>query len=156
MSSIINIRASSLSELFDCPARWNAKHILGMRLPTTSNALLGTALHASTALYDQSVLDNADITIEEAKAAAVDSIHNPTEEVEWGEDRPTDIEKVALALHDRYCYEIAPKQNYIAVELQTENIIIEDLGISLSGTTDRLYQDEDGNIGISDLKSGIS
>ena len=35
------IRASSLPELFDCPARWEAKHLCGRRLPRSAAAQLG-------------------------------------------------------------------------------------------------------------------
>jgi len=35
---IIPIRASSLAELFDCPARWEAKNLLGMRMPSSGAA----------------------------------------------------------------------------------------------------------------------
>lgn len=40
-------------------------------------ATLGTALHRSTALYDQSVLDGRGLTIDETAGAAVDAIHKP-------------------------------------------------------------------------------
>jgi hypothetical protein len=52
MTTATVIRASSLPELFDCSARWEAKHILGLRLPSSSNAVLGKAVHAGTALFD--------------------------------------------------------------------------------------------------------
>ena len=44
----IRIRASSIGELFDCPARWEAKHIQGLRLTMGGKAALGKAIHAST------------------------------------------------------------------------------------------------------------
>lgn len=46
------IRASSLPELFDCPARWEAKHLCGRRLPRSAAAQLGTAVHAGAAVFD--------------------------------------------------------------------------------------------------------
>ena len=55
----ITIRASSLGNLFDCPARWAATHIDGLRTPSNGKARLGTAVHASTAVYDQSTIDGA-------------------------------------------------------------------------------------------------
>ena len=63
MNRVIPIRASSMGELFDCPARWEAKHILGKRMPKSGNAQLGTAVHASTALFDQSTIDGAGLCI---------------------------------------------------------------------------------------------
>ena len=41
MSDLVRLRASSLPELFDCPARWEAKHVKNMRLPTSAAAQLG-------------------------------------------------------------------------------------------------------------------
>ncbi|WP_252720773.1 hypothetical protein [Acinetobacter radioresistens] len=40
---IIPIRASSLSDLFDCPARWEAKNLLNKRTPAGARTRLGTA-----------------------------------------------------------------------------------------------------------------
>lgn len=51
------IRASALSDFFDCAARAEAKHLLGRKMPSSPKALLGTAIHKSTAVYDQSKLD---------------------------------------------------------------------------------------------------
>lgn len=147
------IRASSLGALFDCPARWEAIHIRGMRTPSNSKAMLGKAVHASTAVYDQSVIDGSGITIQESAAAAVDTIHKPKEDVEWSDDNPLDAEKVALSLHAKYCTIIAPTQNYKAVEVRCAKLDITDLGISLTGTTDRVRH-VDGGFGISDIKTG--
>ncbi len=147
------IRASSLGALFDCPARWAAIHLDGKRMPTSGKAMLGKAVHASTAVFDQSVIDGSGITISEAAAAAVDVIHKPDEEVAWDDDSPSDAESIALSLHQKYCTVIAPKQIYSAVEVQCDALEITDLGITLTGTTDRVRATEDG-FGIADLKTG--
>lgn len=152
-SSMITIRASSLGSLFDCPARWCAVHIDGKRLPSTGKAQLGKAVHASTAVFDQSTIDGAGISIDEAAAAAVDAIHNPDEEVDWEDDNPRDAEKIALSLHARYCREIAPAQKYSAVEVKCDRLDIIDLGLSLTGTTDRVRETEEG-FSICDIKTG--
>lgn len=151
---VVTIRASALSDFLDCPARAEAKHIRGLRCPTTGNALLGKAIHKSTAVYDESKITNKGITVSEAAAAAVDAIHRPDEEVHLGEDESAkEIEQIAVALHHSYCQEIAPKQNYQAVEVQCERLEITDIGLALTGTTDRIRKTEDG-FGIADLKSG--
>lgn len=151
---VVTIRASSLAGLFDCPAMWYAHHIRGLKLPRSGKAQLGTAVHASTAVYDKSKLDGSGITVDEAAAAAVDAIHKPEEEVSWDDDMPaTDAEKIARALHSRYCSEIAPRQDYAAVEVKCERLEIADLGIALTGTTDRVRRVESG-YGIADLKTG--
>lgn len=154
MNEPVVIRASSLPQLFDCPARWSAIHLEGKRMPTNSKAMLGKAVHASTAVYDQSTIDGAGITINEAAAAAVDAIHKPDEEVDWEEEDPCDAEKIAVSLHGKYCTVIAPMQTYRAVEIKCDRLEITDLGIALTGTTDRVYEDADGGLGIGDVKTG--
>ena len=154
MRTIIPIRASSLAELFDCPARWEAKHILGMRGPRSAAAQLGTAVYAGTALFDQSHLPGGTpLSADDAAGAVVDAIHKPEEEVDWEETAPRDAERIALALHTRYCGEIAPQQVYRGVEVKCESLELPDLGIALTGTTDRV-REVGGSLGITDLKTG--
>jgi hypothetical protein len=152
-SSIVTIRASSLGTLFDCPARFEATQIHGKRVPSNGKAMLGKAVHASTAVFDQSTIDGTGITIDESAGAAVDALRRPNEDVSWDEDNAADAEKVALSLHGKYCNEIAPQQNYKAVEIECDRLEITDLGLALTGTTDRIRATESG-FGISDLKTG--
>ena len=152
--TIIPIRASSLAELFDCPARWAAKHIDGMRLPRSAAAQLGTAVHASTGAFDSSRLPGGSpITADDAAGALVDAIHHPEEDVDWEDTAPRDAERIGLALHSRYCAEVAPLQIYRGVEVKCEKLEIPDLGIALTGTTDRVRETGVG-LGIVDLKTG--
>ena len=150
----ISVRASSLAELFDCPARWEAKNLLNMKMPAAGAARLGTAIHASTSVFDESNILGSQITIDEAAGALVDAIHKPDEDVEWGEITPKKAEKIGLSLHSLYCTNIAPQQNYVGVEVRCEALTITDIGLVLTGTTDRIRQLPDGSIGIVDLKSG--
>lgn len=151
--SLIIIRASSLPELFDCPARWEAKHIRRMRLPSSSNAALGKAVHAGTALFDSKRLEGSPISVDDAASVVVDSIHRPDEDIDWGDDRPQEAEDIALALHSMYCRQIAPKQDYVAVEATCDRLEITDIGIALTGTTDRVVKTSTG-YGIADIKTG--
>lgn len=148
------IRASSLGELFDCPARWAAKHIDGLRGPRSAAAQLGTAVHAGTAVFDSSRLPGGSpVSADDAAGALVDAINKPEEEVDWEDTNPRDVERVALALHTKYCADIAPRQSYLGVEVRCEKLEIPDLGIALTGTTDRVRMTASG-LGISDLKTG--
>jgi len=153
VSELITVRASALAELFDCPARFEAKHIRNLRRPRSAAAQLGTAIHASTAVYDESRMSGQGITADEAAGALVDAIHKPKEEVEWDENSPAVAERIGLALHRRYCREIAPAQEYRGVEVTCERLEITDLGLALTGTTDRVRVTADG-FGIADLKTG--
>lgn len=154
MTNIITIRASALSDFLDCPARAEAKHLRGLRTPTSGAAQIGTAVHTSTAIYDQSVIEGSGIKPDDAAGAAVDAIRKPEHDVVWDDDYPVDdAERTALALHARYCTEVAPAQNYAAVEVKCERLEITDIGLALTGTTDRVRRTEDG-FAISDLKTG--
>lgn len=148
------IRASSLSELFDCPARWQAKHLKGMRLPASGASRLGTAVHAGTAAFDAARISGSPITADDAAGPLVDAIHRPDEDVAWDDDlTPSSAERIALALHGLYCAKIAPDQAYVGVEVPCERLEITDLGIVLAGTTDRVRRTRDG-YGVVDLKTG--
>ncbi len=157
MSDLVRVRASSLPELFDCPARWYSKHIMGMRLPTSGAAQLGTAVHAGTALFDQSRISEAGLTIDDCLGEVVDAIYKPETDVDWGESSPKESEVIATALHKKYCSEISPKFEFTDVEADCESLDVTDLGIRLTGTTDRIYRDPfTGEYGIADLKTGKS
>ncbi len=154
MKSIVTVRASALKTLMDCPARFEAVHIHGLRMPRNGKAQLGTAIHASTARFDSSTIAGEGLTADECTGALVDAIHRPEEEVEWDEDLGAkDAEAIGRALHTKYCEEIAPTQDYAAVEVKCERLEITDLGLALTGTTDRIRKTESG-FGIVDLKSG--
>lgn len=152
---VVTVRASALPDFLDCPARAEAKHIRGLRTPMAPGALLGKALHKSTALYDESVIKGTGLKIQETAAAAVDAIAKPDEEVHFepDDDSPRDLANIAVSLHGRYCAEIAPTQGYVAVEVKCERLEITDIGLALTGTTDRIRRIGEGH-GISDLKSG--
>lgn len=151
---LVFIRASSLSGLFDCAHRWEGEHLLGLRKARGGAAQLGTAVHAGTAMYDAGRLPGGEpLTIDEAASAVVDSIHRPEEEVDWTDGSPQRAEKIALALHTKYCADVAPHQTYVGVEVKCERLDLPDLGIALGGTNDRIRQVAAGN-GISDLKTG--
>ena len=107
-------------------------------MPSSSNAVLGKAGHAGTALFDNKRLDGNPISVDDAAGIVVDTIHSPDEDVDWGEDSPKEAESIALALHGMYCHQIAPKQEYVAVEATCERLEIPDIGISLTGTADRV------------------
>lgn len=150
----VKIRASSLPMLFDCAARWEATQIRKLRLPRRANAQMGTAVHSGTALYDQARLDGQNLTPNEAAGAVVDAIHQPGEEVVWDDLNKGEAEKIAVALHNLYCEQIAPTQDYVAVEALCDELSITDLGLTLTGTTDRIRRAPEGGLGIVDIKTG--
>lgn len=150
---IITIRASSLPELFDCPARWEAKHIKKLRLPSSGNAILGKAVHAGTAAFDTGILQGSPISVSDAAGVVADTIRKPEEDVDWGEDRPQEAEGIGIALTGLYCRSVAPAMKYIAVEATCERLEITDIGLALTGITDRVAASQAG-YGIVDIKTG--
>lgn len=152
--NIVTIRASALKTLLDCPARFEATQIRGLKMPRNGKAQLGTAIHASTAMFDSSTLAGQGLKADECTGALVDAIHRPEEDVAWDEDLgANDAETIGRALHTKYCRDVAPTQDYAAVEVRCERLEITDLGLALTGTTDRIRKTDDG-YGIADLKTG--
>ena len=148
----ILIRASSLAGLFECPARWEAQNIRGLRTPSSGSARLGTAVHTSTALFDTSRMNGTGITPDEAAGAAVEATCTEPGKTE--------------GKHCSVCNEILVAQTEVpakghtevvdaAVEATCERLDIADLGIALTGTVDRVRRTEDG-YGIADIKTGKS
>lgn len=150
---MITLRASAISDFLDCPARAEAKHLLGKRVPKFAPAMIGSAVHRSTAAFDGSRLNGNPISIDEAAGAAVDAIRKPDDDVDWEGESPDAAEKIAVAVHKRYCSTVAPSRVYAAVEAYCERLEITDLDLALQGTTDRVRRHGDG-YGISDLKTG--
>lgn len=148
-----NIRASSLSELFDCPARWEAKYIEGLTLPTSEEALLGKAVHAAANLYDSHVLKGIPITVDDGKEAILTTIYMPDEEVAWDKSTAKEVEKRSIQLYELYVNEIQPLYTYVFVEKTCEPIHFKDLGIGFTGTPDRVFRSENG-YGVLDIKTG--
>lgn len=153
---IVTIRASSLNGLFDCPKRWAAFYLEGKTLPSTRPAHIGTCLHASTGAYDQGAHCQGErFSVDESAGLFVYKLYHPDEDVDWLGESKSKAEKIGLALHTRYCTEFSPYQSYDAVEMPLESMDIEigDITIRLTGTLDRIRQ-QDGHKGVTDLKSG--
>lgn len=154
------VRASSWSSLLDCAHRFEAVNLLGMKSVSGLRATLGTAIHASTALYDLARTNGADISAMDAAAEFIDKLHNPEGDVDYrGEDLTIkEAERIGLVLHSKYCQTISPRYEFVAIEM-TANPLVIDIGgghsLRLTGSMDRarIIQGEYG-VGIGDLKTG--
>lgn len=141
--STLTVRASSWGGLFDCAYRWEGEHLLGMRKPAGLRAQLGTAIHASTAVFDQSRLPGAEpVTIDEAAGVFVDTLTKPEREVDYTKDDLTlrDAERIGLTLHSMYCQDVAPRFRFASVEAKLRPVDIDCGGgvtVRLTGTMDR-------------------
>lgn len=159
--SILSVRASSWGSLFDCAMRWEGEHLLGMKKPAGLRAQLGTAIHASTAIFDASRLPGgARVSVDEAAGIFVDTLHKPEREVDYTKDDLTvkDAERIGLTLHTLYCLDVSPRFTFKSVE-QTLNPLDIDCGngkiVRLTGTMDRARVAEaEGGVVIPDVKTG--
>lgn len=151
---IVNIRASSMSSLADCGHRWYTENILGKRTPSSGKALLGSGTHRGTAAYDASMLNGSPITLDEAVGVANDHVMDPGYDVLLDEDdKRGDIARISGDLTKLYIEQIAPRYRFVAVEIKCDGLVIEDLGLSLSGSVDRIYESNNG-YGVADVKTG--
>lgn len=157
---VYKVRASSWGALFDCAYRWEGIHLLKMHNVVGLRAALGTAIHAGTAVYDQGVLDGSGLTADDAAGAFIDKLHDPSNEYDPLTDDLTlrEAERIGIALTVKYCLEVAPRYQFIAVEMETKPLDIDCGGgitIRLTGTMDRARVRRTAlGPGIADLKSG--
>jgi hypothetical protein len=158
----IVIRASSLSELFDCGARWEAKYLRGMRIPSGGAAVIGTAVHKGTAVFDSARLTTEPPSIEEAIATAADAVRKPEQEVRWDDFRPSEAVDIAAKLTMNYCNDIAPGFTYRKVEMKLNAFdVVAENGVKMrfTGHVDRQYTqqlqpDMETAYGTLDFKTG--
>ena len=162
MSETTRVRASSWARLFDCAYAWEGAHLLDYRKPAGHRALLGTSIHAGTAVYDQAVVDHNPISVDDAAVTLMLTLHKPGFEVDHGADDLTlrDAERIGLTLLGKYCREVSPRFEYAAVELETKPLDI-DCGkgvvIQLTGTMDRSRTIKRQNcLRVGDIKSGVT
>jgi len=154
----VTIRASSLSDLLDCPARWEARHLLDMRMPSSPAALIGTAVHAGATAFDKAKKSADRISPLEAAVVARDYVDHPNDEVDWtGSDvTVNEARNIAGSLAAVYSDVVGEGASYLSIEEQLPNltIAVNGVDITLTGSVDRLRIDPDQTIGVRDLKTG--
>ena len=75
MSDPINIRASSIASIIDCPLRGLSIQLgLVKQLPSTPPALIGSACHEGTAVFDRARIQGSPISADDAAEAVVEYI----------------------------------------------------------------------------------
>jgi len=154
----VRIRASSIASIIDCPLR-GLSIVLGLvkPLPSTAPAAIGTAVHASTAAFDQAVATGDDVKPDDTAQVAVDLICRPEEDVDWGRVSEKEALRRALGVHTRYCTDVAPRMTYTEIELDLApfDVNVEGVEIQLTGTLDRVARDDPTmKIGVADIKTG--
>jgi len=159
--STVVVRASSWGKLFDCAHSWEGTHLLGLSQPSGLRAQLGTAIHASTALFDSGRLPGGEhVSLDDSASQFIDSLYHPDREVDYSQDTLTvgDAEKIGLKLHTLYCLDLSPKFTFKSVEQLLKPMDIDCGGgqiVRLTGSMDRARVAEaEGGVVIADLKSG--
>lgn len=151
------IRASSLSEYFDCSERWRQKYLLGKRLPSGAAAAIGTAVHKGTAVFDTQRLEGSQASVDDAVEAAAESVRNPDDEVNWDDVRPNEAATIAGRLTMNYCLDIAPQFKYRKVEMKLDALDIQATNgvlMRITGHVDRQYIEERSYEGVVDQHYG--
>ena len=157
---LIAIRASSWGHLMDCAYSWEGKHLLGMRSGAGYAAHLGTAIHASTAAFDQGRIDGSGLTPDDTAGVFVDALRKDADIDRTPDDpTPAQAERIGLTLHTRYCNELSPRYEFASVEARFEPLDVEipseGVTVRLTGQMDRLrVRKATGGLGINDLKTG--
>lgn len=152
----IQIRASSLAELFDCPARWAAKHIDKLWSPSGPPSLIGNGVHAGTAIFDTDRMLNIVPSVGAATDAAADCVRRPEHEVSWDEMPQAKAIDIAVRLTKNYCADLAPQFEFDVVErpmIPLDVIASNGLRIRFTGHVDRRRVLPQGK-GIVDIKTG--
>jgi hypothetical protein len=155
--NLIDLRASAIAELFDCPARWEAKHVLGMQTTSSGPARLGTAWHEASAVYDIArMAGNDDVAnVETALAVFEEVLFSEREQpVVWEDDERREALSAGHWLVTEYIHNWAHKINYLEIEKRYPSIDLPEIGIRLTGTTDAVVKDSMGRNAIMDRKSG--
>ncbi|MDT7835001.1 RecB family exonuclease [Aquabacterium sp. OR-4] len=157
---VYTVRASSWGSLFDCSYAWEGTHLLGLRKPSGLRAQLGTAVHASTAVFDKARITGEQVSIDDAAGVFVKTLQEPERDVDYSQDDLSlrDAERIGLSLHTRYCAEMSPRFRFSAVESTLQPMDI-DCGVSiivrLTGSMDRarIALTDAGEV-IPDIKTG--
>lgn len=158
---VTTVRASSWGSLFDCAMRWEGDHLLGLRMPSGLRAQLGTAVHASTATFDAGRLPGAErVSATDAADVFVSTLRSPERDVDYSRDDLSidAAERIGLALHSLYCFDISPRFTFESVEQTLAPLDIDCGGgmvVRLTGTMDRArVAATDGGFVIPDVKTG--
>lgn len=156
----LTVRASSWAGLFDCAMRWEGIHLLDMKNVVGLRAKLGTSIHAGSAVFDQARITGETVSADDACSVFIDTLNKDDDYVDMNRDDLTmkEAEKVGLVLLAKYCFEVSPRYNFIAVEMETKPLDIDCGGgviVRLTGTMDRArIRKAEHGVGIADLKSG--
>lgn len=148
----VTVRASSVAELVDCPLRWATKYLDGRTMPQTPPAVIGTAVHASSASFDRGE-GNAHQTAE----IAADLVLHPEGETRWLDISKYKAVENAINAHLSYCRDVAPRFEFTHIEekLDPLSVSIDDkVIIEFTGTLDRTRKYMDDVSIVCDVKSG--
>lgn len=142
--AVQRIRASSFGGLFDCAYRWEGVHVLGLVSWNGPFSLMGSGLHAGSALYDRGRVEHFKVTLDDAVGAALDEVRDriQNEPTRFLPDEPNQraVETAVMRMTHTYCTKVSPHYTFEAVELTCKPLDIavnDQLTIQLTGQLDR-------------------
>lgn len=142
--TVQRIRASSFGAMFDCAYRWEGVHVNGLVSWNGPFSLMGSGLHAGSALYDRGRVEHFKVTLDDAVGAALDEVRDriQNEPTRFLPDEPNQraVEHAVMRMTHKYCVEVSPRYTFEAVELTCQPMQIAvspQLTIELTGTLDR-------------------
>lgn len=139
---------------------WHALNVDKIYRPSSVPAIMGTAIHHGTAVYDAAKVEQRTPNIDEAVNAAQDKLVHPDDDVIWTDDDYSrrQAEEITIKATEKYCNEISPLYQYSAIELRPLPLDIEVEGeiIRISGQMDRtrIIKGKENETGVADLKTG--
>lgn len=157
---VFPLRASSLADLLDCPARWKAVHLDGLRSCSSPQARFGTAVHAGLANFDRQRLQRSETPPAELLAGATtafaEELAKPEEGLVWEAAAYEKYQTIGLTLLQRYAEQLAPHRKFVAIEAKCPSLdlMVEGVILRLTGSLDRVREDADKRLGITDYKTG--
>ena len=131
---------SQVSSIMDCAYRWHAKQVLKMPEPSTSNQILGRAVHAALAAnFEQKCDTKVDLPVVGVLAVYREAWAVLTEGMEFHDaEDPDALGKTGEALVSKYMEEAETRIEPAAVEMRVEGVIS---GVRITGFIDLLDVD---------------
>lgn len=164
----VNFRQSSYKSLLMCPLRYKYEHVDGLPHKSTGAMFAGTAFHSAIEAaidarcrngspkhwsYSQAGAEDffrKGWAAAEARYEAEDSL----DEIEWHDPKATEATRIYVAFEDWFCryFPTLPEPVDGGVEHNFKSLEIVP-GITIEGTVDYIYEDEDGRLHVKDWKT---
>lgn len=114
-----HLSVTSIGTYLKCPERWRRRYLENEYEPSSGKMLAGKAVGAAEAAHYQTQIDTGTgLALSDVLDAFTDEwqLAADTTEVDWGEDKPTEIKDSARVALERYHLDVAPEIQPTSVE----------------------------------------